>query len=294
MEMRRLVGACNAVRWENPALRADSLDDHPRGPRQPGARRSSAKPATTSCWSWSTSATGTSRDHSYGVRTGGRGGQWTQVLCTQDADVRRLGRRRQRLPRAVDPARRAGLHQPAEVERRSSCAGYDQKRQRKGVTCGVTVMGMDGHVLVVEDDASIREVTALGLARAGLRVSTAVDGRAGPGGVARAGVRPDRAGRDAAGPGRLRGVPGDPPIEPGSDPHGRPPAPTRSTSWSGWRRRRRLRAQAVRAARAGGPGACAAAAHVAAPMDGDNDDGRRARDRPGAFHASARTGASWR
>jgi two-component system response regulator MtrA len=36
---------------------------------------------------------------------------------------------------------------------------------------------MEGHVLVVEDDASIREVTALGLVRAGLRVSTAVDGR---------------------------------------------------------------------------------------------------------------------
>jgi two-component system response regulator MtrA len=36
---------------------------------------------------------------------------------------------------------------------------------------------MDGLVLVVEDDASIREVTALGLRRAGFRVSTAVDGR---------------------------------------------------------------------------------------------------------------------
>ncbi|MFC3502119.1 response regulator [Micromonospora krabiensis] len=36
---------------------------------------------------------------------------------------------------------------------------------------------MDGRVLVVEDDASIREVTALGLRRAGFRVSTAVDGR---------------------------------------------------------------------------------------------------------------------
>lgn len=32
-------------------------------------------------------------------------------------------------------------------------------------------------MLLVEDDASIREVAALGLARAGLRVSTAVDGR---------------------------------------------------------------------------------------------------------------------
>ncbi|GGM23844.1 DNA-binding response regulator [Micromonospora sonchi] len=36
---------------------------------------------------------------------------------------------------------------------------------------------MDGCVLVVEDDASIREVTALGLRRAGFRVDTAVDGR---------------------------------------------------------------------------------------------------------------------
>ena len=38
---------------------------------------------------------------------------------------------------------------------------------------------MEGHVLIVEDDASIREVTALGLQRAGLRVRTAVDGRDG-------------------------------------------------------------------------------------------------------------------
>jgi two-component system response regulator MtrA len=36
---------------------------------------------------------------------------------------------------------------------------------------------MEGRVLIVEDDASIREVTALGLSRAGLRVSTASDGR---------------------------------------------------------------------------------------------------------------------
>ncbi|NGM15942.1 response regulator transcription factor [Verrucosispora sp. WMMA2044] len=36
---------------------------------------------------------------------------------------------------------------------------------------------MDGRVLVVEDDASIREVIALGLRRAGFRVATAADGR---------------------------------------------------------------------------------------------------------------------
>jgi two-component system, OmpR family, response regulator MtrA len=39
-------------------------------------------------------------------------------------------------------------------------------------------MDVDGHVLVVEDDASIREVTTLGLTQAGLRVSAAADGRA--------------------------------------------------------------------------------------------------------------------
>ncbi|MEV4123020.1 response regulator transcription factor [Micromonospora sp. NPDC049645] len=36
---------------------------------------------------------------------------------------------------------------------------------------------MEGRVLVVEDDSSIREVTALGLRRAGFRVDTATDGR---------------------------------------------------------------------------------------------------------------------
>lgn len=38
---------------------------------------------------------------------------------------------------------------------------------------------MDERVLLVEDDASIREVTALGLQRVGFRVSTATDGRDG-------------------------------------------------------------------------------------------------------------------
>lgn len=38
---------------------------------------------------------------------------------------------------------------------------------------------MSDHVLLVEDDASIREITALGLTRAGFRVTTAADGREG-------------------------------------------------------------------------------------------------------------------
>jgi two-component system response regulator MtrA len=38
---------------------------------------------------------------------------------------------------------------------------------------------MDGHLLLVEDDPSIREVTALALERAGFRVTTSADGRDG-------------------------------------------------------------------------------------------------------------------
>ena len=37
---------------------------------------------------------------------------------------------------------------------------------------------MDERILLVEDDASIRETTSLGLAGAGFKVSTADDGRA--------------------------------------------------------------------------------------------------------------------
>ena len=46
------------------------------------------------------------------------------------------------------------------------------------MTCRVTVMDVDGHVLLVEDDASIREIATLGLTQVGLRVSAAADGRA--------------------------------------------------------------------------------------------------------------------
>ncbi len=38
---------------------------------------------------------------------------------------------------------------------------------------------MEGHILLIEDDPSIREVTALGLEKAGFRVETAADGLAG-------------------------------------------------------------------------------------------------------------------
>ena len=48
MEMRRLVAACNAVRWQNPALRADSLTDHRTRTRRIRCSASSASSTTTS------------------------------------------------------------------------------------------------------------------------------------------------------------------------------------------------------------------------------------------------------
>ena len=54
-------------------------------------------------------------DYGYGVRTGGRDGQWTQMLCSAGRGVRRLGRGRQRLPPALDAGRRDGVHKCPEV-----------------------------------------------------------------------------------------------------------------------------------------------------------------------------------
>lgn len=84
MEMRRLVAACNAVRWQNPALRADSLtiphEDHTN--QVLGFIREAGDNVVLTVVNLSDQ---NFTDHSYGVRTGGRGGQWTQILCTQDA-----------------------------------------------------------------------------------------------------------------------------------------------------------------------------------------------------------------
>jgi 1,4-alpha-glucan branching enzyme len=84
IEMRRLVAACNAVRWQSPALRADSLyvthEDHDN--QVLGFVRELYEHVVLAVVNLSElSFTG----HGYGVRTGGRGGQWTQLLCTQDA-----------------------------------------------------------------------------------------------------------------------------------------------------------------------------------------------------------------
>ena len=57
---------------------------------------------------------------------------------------------------------------------------------------------MDARILLVEDDPSIREVTAIGLRAAGFEVDTAADGVAGLERFRRRAVRPRAARRDAA------------------------------------------------------------------------------------------------
>ena len=84
MEMRRLVAAANALRWQNPALRAPSLEivheDH--------ENQVLAFVRTRDDNSILTVVNLGDRNfgfHSYGVAVGGRSGKWTQLLCTQDA-----------------------------------------------------------------------------------------------------------------------------------------------------------------------------------------------------------------
>ena len=84
MEMRRLVAAANALRWQNPALRAPSLEivheDH--------ENQVLAFVRTRDDNSILTVINLSDRNfgfHSYGVAVGGRSGKWTQLLCTQDA-----------------------------------------------------------------------------------------------------------------------------------------------------------------------------------------------------------------
>jgi len=84
MEMRQLVASCNAVRWDNPALRADNLSIPHEDPTNQvlGFVRELDGNVVLVVVNLSEQSFG---DHSYGVHTGGHDGQWTQILCTQDA-----------------------------------------------------------------------------------------------------------------------------------------------------------------------------------------------------------------
>ena len=83
IEMRRLVAACNAVRWQNPALRSESLaiahEDYTN--QVLGFVRQLYDNLVLTVVNLGEQ---NFVDHSYGLGTGGHNGQWTQILCTQD------------------------------------------------------------------------------------------------------------------------------------------------------------------------------------------------------------------
>jgi 1,4-alpha-glucan branching enzyme len=83
MEMRRLVAAANAVRWDNPALRANSLwITHEDGSNQIlGFVRELDDNVVLTVVNLG-ERNFARRD--YRIDTGGRSGRWTQILCTQD------------------------------------------------------------------------------------------------------------------------------------------------------------------------------------------------------------------
>jgi 1,4-alpha-glucan branching enzyme len=72
------------VRWDNPALRADSLDVT-HDDRNNGVLAFVREAGGNTVLTVVNLGGRTFGDHGYGVRTGGRAGRWTQVLCTQDA-----------------------------------------------------------------------------------------------------------------------------------------------------------------------------------------------------------------
>jgi len=83
-EMRRLVTAANQVRRDNPALCGESLaithEDH-HNQVVAFKRWADGNLVLTVA----NLGDGNFKYHGYGVRTGGQSGQWTQLLCTQDA-----------------------------------------------------------------------------------------------------------------------------------------------------------------------------------------------------------------
>jgi len=85
MEMRNLVSTANRLRWENPALRSDTLIiTHEDYDNQVIAfkRWQEGNLVLTIVNLSEKNFT----DHSYGVSTDSQYGNWTQILCTQDAD----------------------------------------------------------------------------------------------------------------------------------------------------------------------------------------------------------------
>jgi 1,4-alpha-glucan branching enzyme len=86
MEMRRLVAAVNATRWANPCLRGETLDlVHEDYANHVLAFKRYVPGGSNCVLTVVNMGDNNFGNHSYGVRTGGQFGQWTQILCTQDA-----------------------------------------------------------------------------------------------------------------------------------------------------------------------------------------------------------------
>ena len=83
--MRRLVTACNQLRWDHRALRSETLSVvHVDALNQVIAfkRYHAGEVLLTVLHFGHENFTG----HGYGVATGGQNGQWSQRLCSQDAE----------------------------------------------------------------------------------------------------------------------------------------------------------------------------------------------------------------
>ena len=85
-DMRRLVAAANWTRWTNPCLRSETLDIVHEDYANNVLAFKRYTPSGNNCLLVVVNIGDASfGDHSYGVYTGGQTGQWTQILCTQDA-----------------------------------------------------------------------------------------------------------------------------------------------------------------------------------------------------------------
>lgn len=85
MPMRRLVAAANRVRWDNAALRSPTLQiTHEDRDNQVLAFKRWTNNGNV-VLTVANLGDQNFEGHSYGVRTGGQPGRWTQILCTQDA-----------------------------------------------------------------------------------------------------------------------------------------------------------------------------------------------------------------
>lgn len=85
MPMRNLVTACNRIRWENPCLRSENFSHvHFDYDNNVMAFKRWINNGNNCVLTIINLSETNFENYSYGVRTGGQGGRWTQILCTQD------------------------------------------------------------------------------------------------------------------------------------------------------------------------------------------------------------------